>query len=187
MGKQARTWTHRILISRRLGFIFLRVFFLGIWADFLRILSRTFSHFCSILVPIFGSQKWTHKWASDSGFNRILIVGAKAGPIFGSVFGTHFWAPVLVFFYVFFETLACFFWCLELAGRLLRTCNRPKLLSPLVAHSLYSLIWGRPGWCWGTCFGIARKAGSRSQQQHGIALLYESLPGEAMPWSAACG
>ena len=57
--------------------------------------SLVFCFFCSLLGPSFGSQKWTQKWASDSNFNRILIVEARVGHILGSIFGAHFWAPDL--------------------------------------------------------------------------------------------
>ena len=97
-------------------------------------LSPIFSNFCSILGPIFGSVFGTKNWASESGFNRILIVAPKLGPIFGSIFGTHFWGPDLFVFRVFFETLGAFFWCLELAAWLLRTCCGPELLGPVVEH-----------------------------------------------------
>ena len=64
---------------------------------------------CSILGPIFGSVFGTQNWASESGFNRILVAGRKLRPIFGSIFGPIFGPPILNFFSHFFGTPAFLF------------------------------------------------------------------------------
>ena len=114
------------------------------WQFFFGFFSRKISILGPILGPIFGSVFGTQNWASEWGFNKILFMGPKVGPTFGSIFGTHFWAPFSHFFALFLEPWPVFFWCLELAVRLLHMHSGPNLLAPLVTRFPYSSIWMKP-------------------------------------------
>ena len=96
-------WTQRMVISWCRGFFFFSWgSFRFHWADFFGYFSKDFRIFARFWVLFFGPKNGPKNGLQIRAFNRIPIVGAKAGPIFGSISGTHFWAPEFDFFSRFF-------------------------------------------------------------------------------------
>ena len=112
------------------------------WSNFSEFLADIFCFFWSIFGPNFGSQKRSPKWASKSGFNRILnkaanlrhILGSKNGPRNGPQNSRIFLISVCVFFVQ----------CFELVVKQQHTCSVPDLLGPLATRQLFSSTWTKP-------------------------------------------
>ena len=65
------------------------------WADVLYIFLKEFRFVARFWVSTLGPFLVPQTWASESGFNTVLIVRPKLGPIFGPISGTRFWPPKL--------------------------------------------------------------------------------------------
>ena len=105
------------------------------------LLADLFCNFWSIFGPNFGSQKRSPKWASKSGFNRILNKAANLRPILGSKSGPQNGPQNLHLFRI---SMCFFVRCFELVVKQQRTCSGPDLLGPLATRQLFSSTWMKP-------------------------------------------